>query len=79
MIIHREDAKGEAEPLRMFSEHPRRRTGATDFVAPWAATGKTFALFVLYRDVRMSRAQGCAGATTFAVRDSFFWNLAELP
>jgi hypothetical protein len=22
----------------MFSEHSRRRTGATDFVAPWVAT-----------------------------------------
>jgi hypothetical protein len=31
----------------MFGEHSRRRTGATGFVAPWAATGKTFAIFAI--------------------------------
>jgi hypothetical protein len=45
MVIHRKDAKGEAEFPRMFSEHSRRRTGATDFVAPRAA----IQLLVLYR------------------------------
>jgi hypothetical protein len=29
----------------MFSEHSRRRTGATDLVAPWAATQQAFARF----------------------------------
>jgi len=38
MVIHRKDAKGEAEFSRMFSEHSRRRTGATGLVAPRAAT-----------------------------------------
>src|SRR3990170_8834718 len=38
MVIHRKEAKGEAGSSRMFSEHSRRRTGATGFVAPWAAT-----------------------------------------
>ena len=32
----RQDARGEAEFSRMLSEHSRRRTGATGFVAPWA-------------------------------------------
>src|SRR3990167_3588339 len=41
MVIHRKDAKGEAGSSRMFSEHSRRRTGATGFVAPWAATKQT--------------------------------------
>jgi hypothetical protein len=35
-----ESAEGEAGFSRMFSEHSRRRTGATDFVAPWAAAMK---------------------------------------
>src|SRR3989344_1506675 len=82
MIIHRKDAKGEAGSSRMFSEHSRRRTGATGFFSPPAATKKTpFALFAVpaatkqtlcalcaVQEVRMSRAQGCARATAFAVR-----------
>jgi hypothetical protein len=39
-IVCRKDAKGGAEFSRMFSEHSYRRTGATGFVTPWAATKK---------------------------------------
>ncbi|OGI51278.1 MAG: hypothetical protein A2W42_03280 [Candidatus Muproteobacteria bacterium RIFCSPHIGHO2_01_60_12] len=41
MIICRKDAKGEAGFSRMFGEHSRRRTGATGFVAHWAAIKKS--------------------------------------
>src|SRR4030065_2351769 len=74
MIIYRKDAKGEAEFSRMFSEHSRRRTGATDFVAPRAAMSRNAFAFFDARHPwrapcgRATRVQFCSGRNGASLR-----------